>query len=276
LLRQSKYIACEIIKIGLSNVTDFQANVDSFYDSKNNIYYFTEIRDLIDLLCDKFDWSISVNRKLRKLLEKENTSKKDKKTKQKSTKFSQEEIFQITKLFGRELPDNELEEENLYGLVKALKYFKDKAFDVSKAEANFENNFDDKYLSPIIDENGTAYKVMCRSARRGILFFGAYAWKNLGEENTLLYVLTGDTSTECFLIKTQEELELKFDSHYKVLRRQNTNSAKLKNLIEAEVELSDLQILYKVKGSSFDIIFNPQRNKEKNTEGPLTDIGIDI
>jgi hypothetical protein len=117
---------------------------------------------------------------------------------------------------------------------------------------------------------------MCRSARGGILFFGAYAWTKLKDEDTLLYVLTGDTSVDCHLINTQEELEQEFDSHYNVLRRENTTSEKLGVLIEAETELSDLQLLYKVKGSSFDLIFNPQRNKEGDTDGPLTDIGVDI
>lgn len=92
----------------------------------------------------------------------------------------------------------------------------------------------------------------------------------------MLYVLTGDTSTDCVLIKSQEELEQKLDSHFKVLRRKNTTYQKLKALIDAENELSDLQMLYKVKGSSFDIIFNPQKNKPGETEGPLTDIGEDI
>ena len=190
--------------------------------------------------------------------------------------YSQQDLEQIKKLFGRELPDSELKEENLYAQIKALRYFKDNNYDVSGAEADFKDNFDNKYLSPIIDENGDAYKVMCRSARRGILFFGAYAWTQLKDTDTLLYVLTGDTSVDCHLINTQEELEQEFDSHYNVLRRENTTSEKLGVLIEAETELSDLQLLYKVKGSSFDIIFNPQQNEDGSTEGPLTDIGVDI
>jgi len=197
---------------------------------------------------------------------------------EKSNKFeyTQQELEQIKILFGRELEISELEEENLYAQVKALRYFKDKNYDISGAEAEFEDNFDNKYLSPIIDENRDAYKVMCRSARRGILFFGAYAWTKLKDEDTLLYVLIGDTSIDSILINTQEELEKQFDSHYNVLRRENTTSEKLGVLIEAETELSDLQLLYKVKGSSFDLIFNPQRNKEGDTEGPLIDIGADI
>lgn len=190
--------------------------------------------------------------------------------------YTEEEISQIKSLFGGELPVDELEEENLYAQIKALRYYKDKDFNTSGAEANFEKNYDDKYLYPIIDVNGKAFKVMCRSARRGILFFGTYAWNSLGETNTLLYILTGDKSSDCVVVKNQEELETKLYAEYKVLRRKNTSYEELKNLIGAETNLSDLQLLYKVKGSSFDVIFNPQRNIENITEGPLIDIGVDI
>lgn len=276
LLSKSNYVACDSINIGLSELPEFHANVDSYYKPSTNTYYFNEIRDLIDLLCDKFEWSISTNKRLRKLLDKDNLKTNDQKKSHQTISYSEEEISQIKNLFGRDLDDSELEVENLFAQIKALRYFKDEEYDVSGAENEFENNVHNKYLSPIIDKNGNAYKVMCRSARKGILFLGAYAWKNLEASNTILYILTGDKSTDCLLINNQIELETELDSHYKVLRRENTTHEELKNLIEAETELSDLQLLYKVKGSSFDIIFNPKRNTDESSNGPLTDIGEDI
>lgn len=188
--------------------------------------------------------------------------------------YSKEDLIYLEKLFGRELGDDQLEEENLYAQVKALRYFKDRGYDISQAEDNFETTYKNKYLSPIIDE-GDSFTVMCRSARKGMLFLGAYAWTKLVDQNTLLYVLTGDTSSNCVLIRDQQELEDKFDSYYKVLRRENTSYIDLKELINAESELSDLQILYKVKSGSFDIIFNPQKNEVGVTGGPLISIGED-
>lgn len=274
-LCNSKFITCEKIVLGLSGVTDYEAFVDCYYDKESNIYYFTDIRELIDLLCENFQWPIKMSRVLRKLLD-----PKKAKSKPKQIEYSNEELEQIKNIFGRELEDNELMEENLYAQIKALRFFKDKGYDISIAEAEFKENYKKKYLSPIIDDNGTLLKVMCRSARRGVLFFGAFAWTELKEkEDTYLFVLTGETSSNSVLIEKAEELEDQFNSHYKVLRRENTTFEKLSNLIEAEEEngdLKDLQLLYKVKGSSLDIIFNPKRNEDGSTEGPLTDIGEDI
>jgi hypothetical protein len=196
--------------------------------------------------------------------------------KTKKLEYDEEEIEQIKKLFGRELEDSELEEENLFAQVKALRYFKDQGFDISQAENQFKENYKDKFICPVIDEDGGAFKIMCRSARRGVLFLGGYAWVSLKEEDTNLYILTGDVSTDCVLIHNQEELEEKLNSYFKVIRRTNTTIEDLRTIIEAESELSDLQILYRAKEGPFDVIFNPQQNKPGETEGPLTDIGIDI
>jgi hypothetical protein len=194
----------------------------------------------------------------------------------KKLEYDEDEIVQIKKLFGRELEDSELEEENLFAQVKALRYFKDQGFDISHAEAQFKENYKNKFIYPIFDQRGVAFKVMCRSARRGVLFLGGYAWVSLKNEDTILYILTGDVSTDCVLIKTQEELEEKLNSYFKVIRRTNTTIKDLRTIIEAESELSDLQLLYRAKEGPFDLIFNPQQNKPGETEGPLTDIGIDI
>ena len=89
-------------------------------------------------------------------------------------------------------------------------------------------------------------------------------------------MLTGDQSTDCILIKNQEELEEKLYSEFKVLRRINSDFQDLKSLIESESDKSKLEILYKAKDGNFDVIFNPRRNEPGETEGPLEDLGIDV
>ena len=154
-----------------------------------------------------------------------------------------EELEQIKNIFGRELEDNELMEENLYAQIKALRFFKDKGYDISVAEAEFKENYKKKYLSPIIDDNGNLLKVMCRSARRGVLcFLELYLGQNLKKMKTPIFLfLTGETSSNSVLIEKAEELEDQFNSHYKVLRRENTTFEKLNNLIEAEEENGDFK-----------------------------------
>lgn len=191
------------------------------------------------------------------------------------TKYDEEEIQLIKKLFGRELDENELMEENLFAQVKALRYFKDNDYNVTQAEEQFTANYKDKYLNPIIDSEGNASKVMCRSARKGILFLGAYAWKSLGEKNTILFILTGDKSTDNIIVNNQHELEEELHSYYKVIRRVNTTVEDISTLVESEQNLKDMQFLYKVKSGDYDIIFNPKQNNPGETGGALTDIGVD-
>ena len=166
-------------------------------------------------------------------------------------------------------------QENLFAQVKALRYFEDKNYNVSEAKDQFKDNFADKYLGPIKDLDGKSLKVMCRSARKGILFLGAYAWENLGNENTILFILTGDKSTDNIIVNDQHELEQNFNSHYKVIRRVNSTVEDIAKLLESETNLKDMQFLYKVKSGEFDIIFNPKQNKPGDTSGPVTDIGMD-
>jgi len=276
-LAQCEFKLCSKITLGLKDIIDFYSQVESFYQKEENIFYYTELRELTESLCELYKWPISENKILRKLLDNGNgaKSKYEGSRKAKNIEFNSEEIEQINKLFGRELEDNELMQENLFAQVKALRYFKDKKYTVSEAEAQFKDNFADKYLGPIKDTDGKSLKVMCRSARKGILFLGAYAWENLGNENTILFILTGDKSTDNIIVNDQHELEQNFNSHYKVIRRVNSTVEDIAKLLESETNLKDMQFLYKVKSGEFDIIFNPKQNKPGDTSGPVTDIGMD-
>ena len=276
-LQQCEFKLCSKITLGLKDIIDFHSEVDSFYEKEKNIFYYTELRELTELLCELYKWPISENKKLRKLLEnaKGTKSKTGGKSKARDIEFDSEEIEQIKRLFGRELEESELMQENLFAQVKALRFFKDKKHDIKEAENNFKKNYSDKYLDPI-NIDGKSYKVLCRSARKGILFLGAYAWQNLGEENTILFILTGDKSTDNKIVYSQYELEQELPSHYKVIRRVNTKVEDIKKLIKSETNLKVMQFLYKVKSGDYDIIFDPKQNKPGETNGPVTDIGEEI
>lgn len=280
-----------MVLLGLSDlqVSEYLKSIKLNPEDYQRCSSYQDILKLIEELEEKSRPSISANLKAiqpipeplpQKELEEDNVADEKIESptvhKIKKLEYDDDEIAQIKKLFGRELEDSELEEENLFAQVKALRYFKDQGFDISQAEAQFKQNYEDKFIYPIIDQRGVALKVMCRSARRGVLFLGGYAWVSLKNEDTILYILTGDISTDCILIKTQEELEEKLNSYFKVIRRTNSTIEDLRTIIEAESELSDLQLLYRAKEGPFDVIFNPQQNKPGETEGPLTDIGIDI
>ena len=278
-LKESYIKQCTRINLGIKDLPNFLTQVDSYFSKEDNTYYYTELRELTELLGEIYKWPITESRKLRKLIEnnnKVNKAKSEKVSKSKNIEFNNEEIEQITKLFGRELDEDKLLEENLFAQVKALRFLKDSGYNTLKAEENFKQNYEDKYLGPIIDPQGKSLKVMCRSARKGILFLGTYAWKNLGEDDTILFILKGDKSTDNIIVKDQYELEQNLDSHFKVIRRINTSVKDIEKLLESETNLKDMQFLYKVKSGEFDIIFNPKQNKPGESEGPLTDIGANI
>jgi hypothetical protein len=194
---------------------------------------------------------------------------------EKSSPFDEAEISIFKRLFGRDLEDNELVEENLFAQVKALRYFKDQGYNISEAENQFQENYKDKFIYPIKDEYGNSIKVMCRSARKGILFLGAYAWNNLKETNTELFILTGNKSTDNLRMYNEHELEEQLKSYYKVIRRINTTVEDIQAIVDSESNLKNMQFLYQVKKGNYDIIFNPKQNKPGETDGSLTDIGVD-
>lgn len=267
---------CSEIEIGLNDIEGFKAKVDGYYDEAKQVFYYSDLRDLAELLSEKLGLSQKENRILRKKLESEikrtpHFSKKQKKKIIKATEplYSDVEIEQIKTLFGRNLDASELTEENLFAQVKALRYFQDKQYNTHKAEDNFEDNYGKRFLYPVLKPNGDSIKVLCRSARKGILFLGAFAWEVLGDENAYMYILTGDSSSDCLLIANQEELETKLQSHYKVMRQSNSDYESVRNIVNAEKNLEDLQFLYKVKDGSYDIIFNPQQNTSGERGGPL-------
>ena len=68
-LNQSEFKLCSKISLGLKDLIDFEAHAESFYQKENNIFYFTELRELTELLCEIYKWPISENKKLRKFIE---------------------------------------------------------------------------------------------------------------------------------------------------------------------------------------------------------------
>jgi hypothetical protein len=285
-LSESKFIKCSQITIGIDSIINFDTPVDSYYDNKTNAYYYIEYRDLADVICDQFNWPLFENRKLRNQLKASLESYPTTDTgittvvndviQEYKITFSNDEVNQLSLLFGRNLSEDELKEENLYAHVKAVRYLKDNGYDTSIAEEYFQENYEDRCLYPVV-KNGVKYKVMCRSAIRGILYLGAYSWTQLEKENTILFILKGSNSYECDVIHSGEELELKYATHFKVIRRKDANYMSTKNLINSEINKEDLQLLYKVSESKLDSIFDPRENETGDTEGGLTDIGnLDI
>jgi hypothetical protein len=69
LIEKSEFIRCSQITIGINGISDYNSQIDSYYDSINNIYYFIDVRDLAEVICEQYKWPLTENRKLRRFLE---------------------------------------------------------------------------------------------------------------------------------------------------------------------------------------------------------------
>jgi hypothetical protein len=101
----SEFRQCSNITIGLNGLSEFNIQVDSFYDKENYIYYFIELRDLAEVICEQFVIPSSEIRKLRKFLD-SNISKELKQNEQtqvtNNDKFTEEVNEFIKELEGTE------------------------------------------------------------------------------------------------------------------------------------------------------------------------------
>jgi len=69
IIDKCEIICCSQITIGIKGISDFNVQTDSFYDAKNNIYYFIDVRDLVEVISEQYNWPLIETRKLRKLLD---------------------------------------------------------------------------------------------------------------------------------------------------------------------------------------------------------------
>ncbi|GGK41336.1 MULTISPECIES: sacsin N-terminal ATP-binding-like domain-containing protein [Flavobacteriaceae] len=171
------------------------------------------------------------------------------------TQYSVDEENTLKKLFGDSLSDDDKFNENMVAHIKALHYYESLGYDVSEAESNFKENIEKKFLYPIV-KGDINLKVMCRKATSGLLYLGAYAWLNLEEENTIMYILIGNTFQDCKIITTQKELESE-EADYWILRRDLEDEiSALNNIIESEKDISKLQVLFNLSKSKYSGVFS--------------------
>lgn len=103
LLQNSNFKLCSKIVLGLNDISDFYSQVESFYQKKENVFYYTELRDLSELVCDLYKWPINEIRKLRQLIEKISKDIKTEEKKSSGDSF----IEEVTDFISNELEENE-------------------------------------------------------------------------------------------------------------------------------------------------------------------------
>lgn len=181
--------------------------------------------------------------------------------------YSAEEEESIKQLFGSEISGADKFNENMAAHIKGLHHLKNLEYDISIAETDFKDYLPKKFLNNVV-KDGVEYKVMCRSAKGGVLYFGAHAWIQLANENTILYILLGNDPSKCKLIFNQEDLNSQTADYWLARREIDDQVSHLTNLAEAENEQGKLQFLFGVGQSKFSGIFQKwDKNTDANQSG---------
>ncbi|SKB69602.1 hypothetical protein [Dyadobacter psychrophilus] len=173
----------------------------------------------------------------------------------KTSIMSEDEIQELKSLLDGSLSDDQMFDENLAAHVKALFYFENSGCDVSQARLSFKENLSSKTLGPIIGSDGRRFTVMCRSARSGLLFLGAYAWLQLRKSEIKLYILTGSIFTDCKICENTEDLD-EANSIFWVIRREaDQNYPNLESILKSDNDVKKMQLIYRMDAGQYKSIF---------------------
>jgi hypothetical protein len=192
--------------------------------------------------------------------------------KQYLTDAEQEEFL---KLFGKEIPENHKKDINLAACVSALVHFNNCKWDVLQAEVEFTDKHKYAQISPVVSPEGTVHTVMCRSARRGILYLTRRAWDFLSEKGIRLYIKTGNAAEDYIIFDSQDEILRISNTQFQVFRVEaksslnNTDDFLTGNFLEKD----KIWLLFKVsKNAEYNSIFGEkQYDSDFNTDDIATD-----
>jgi hypothetical protein len=226
-LQQSCFISCSKILLGLKNLADFHAQADSFYDKVENIFYFTELRDLAELLCDLYKWPISEIRKLRQQIDKVSKEIKNEETNSLGESFSEE----VEDYIANEIDDNEWKEyiikikkfvqlddsfseknKKSYNLLAKIKLAKQKNIKFDIVEEN-----DLKFN--MLDGNGE--KFIVHSARGSFAYIAPYELLKMKSDGYKMAIDFGDKK-EMKIYDTAEDILNLNTNHLLLYQNQKT------------------------------------------------------
>jgi len=216
LIEKSEFISCSQISIGINGISDFNAQTDSFYDSTNNIYYFIDVRDLAEVICEQYNWPLIENRKLRKLLE--NAVKSEKNQMEQviavnNDKFTEEVNEFIKELEGTEWSQHIVElktllqldlspgeqKKKVYNLLAKLKLAKYRKIQFENVD---EGNREFNYLE------GNGEKYIVHSARGSFAYIAPIELLKMRDEGYMMALDFGNNSPIKIYHKAEDILGL--------------------------------------------------------------------
>jgi hypothetical protein len=194
--------------------------------------------------------------------------------------YSEEETNALKRLFGDDIPIKFHKDLNLASLIKGLIYLSNSGYDVSEAENKLKNTHEYSHLYPVYKvgvekETSNSLKIMCRSAKNGLLYLRASSWLELDNSNTFLYILTGNDNTDCRFCNSREEVIRDSKADYRVLRIKAKNGVSdIDDIIEGKADPKNIQLIIRMfDKKEYKRIFEKIRTSESSDTISNANIG---
>ncbi|WP_027880317.1 hypothetical protein [Mesoflavibacter zeaxanthinifaciens] len=136
-----------------------------------------------------------------------------------NVEFSVEESAALKRLFGNDIPKVFFKDLNLAACVSALVLLNKKGYIVSEAEKNLKDTHQYAQLEPVyMAGSNIALKIMCRSAKTGLLHLRASSWDRLDKNDIKLFVKTGKNDSQFYLFDDKQAVLNISETNYQVFR----------------------------------------------------------
>lgn len=187
--------------------------------------------------------------------------------------YSQEEEEAILRVFGDNAPKDFRKDINLAALIKGLSYLHFNGYDISEAEKNLIKSHEYSQLYPVY-KDGSVFTVKCRSAKSGLLYLKASAWKELDHPNTFLYAWIGPSFSDAKFCKTREEVIHDINADYQVLRLEAKPSVSiLDSFMAGTMDPQEIMLIIRTKfKEEYRGIFEDIQKKSKTDS--LDDLSV--
>lgn len=210
-LQQCEFKLCSKITLGLKDIIDFHSQVDSFYQKEENVFYYTELRELTESLCELYKWPISENKKLRKLFDRVSKDvKTEVKTLAENSFLKEIEDFITIELEGNEWSDyiidirrileldTHIGERNkmIYNLLAKIKLAK-------QENIKFDSVDENDQLFNMLEGNGK--KFIVHSARGSFAYIAPYELLKM-KDNGYKMALDFGSKKEIKIYDTAEDI----------------------------------------------------------------------
>lgn len=188
--------------------------------------------------------------------------------------YSQEEEEAIMRVFGDNAPKDFRKDLNLAALIKGLSYLYHNGYDINEAEQNLIESHHYSQLHPVY-KGGIAFTIKCRSAKSGLLYLKASAWKELEHPNIFLYSWIGPSFSDAKFCKSREEVIHDVKADYQVLRIEAKPSVSvLDSFMDGTMDLQEIMLIVRTKSKEeYRGIFEDIRKKSKSDSLETLNIG---